>query len=350
MINIGVFFGGASPKHETSVITAKKVIEQLKSMPQYNPVPIYISKFNKWYTGDELLKTEKYDNIQASLEKAVSCTITKGSKNAELKYFPPKIAIKQIVNSIDLAFPLTGSLHGLFEMLDIPYIGANALAYSLTADKVASKLFLKSSGLNVIDGEWFYSHHWLQFQSSVIEDIESKLSYPLKVKPSDLSREDLIKSVTTTSELISAIDFVSPFTNKILIEKALNDFMEINISVVGDFEFLEFSLYNGSEISEEIKIEAEKMAVEAFIATECSGISTVSILIDKDTKTPYINELYTIPDTNAFSMWDEATHTEIMEKIIEAGFRAYRRRKNLINMLNHYTPTNLIKYPEDKYE
>ena len=198
MINIGVIFGGTSVEHEVSIITAQQAIAQLLDMPAYKVVPIYISKQNRWYTGDYLLEVEHFKDLGKVMANGTRIQAVKGERNAYLIADLVKRFQDPIVNYIDIAFPAIhgtggedGSLQGLLEHLDIPYLGCNVLSAAMTMDKIASKLFLQSSGIRVVEGEWFYSHHWLSFQSDIVDDLEKKLKYPMIVKPADIGRAHL---------------------------------------------------------------------------------------------------------------------------------------------------------------
>lgn len=379
MIHIGVFFGGTSVEHEVSIITAQQAIAQLKKMTDYKVVPIYISKDNRWYTGDYLLEVEHFKDLKKIVEQSTRVSLVKGNRNAYLITDPVKRFSEPLVGTIDIAFPIIhgtggedGSLQGFLEHLDIPYVGCNVLAASLTMDKIASKLFLQSSGIRVVEGEWFYSHHWLSFQNDIVEDIESKLKYPMIVKPADIGSSVGVKPAKNRSELVEAIDFARHFSNRILVERMLVGMREINISVVGDSEKLELSVceepmtssefltYEDKYVSEgrskgmssakrqipanisaEQKREIERMAAEAFIALDCAGVTRIDFMIEKQSQLPYINEFNTVPGSLSFYLW-EATgkpFADMLQAMIDAAYRGYRRkqgltRTNSINILS----------------
>lgn len=379
MIHIGVFFGGTSVEHEVSIITAQQAIAQLKKMTDYKVVPIYISKDNRWYTGDYLLEVEHFKDLPKVISETTRISIVKGNRNAYLIADPVKRFKEPLIDMIDIAFPIIhgtggedGSLQGFLEHLDIPYVGCNVLAASLTMDKIASKLFLQSSGIRVVEGEWFYSHHWLSFPNDIVDDIEKKLKYPMIVKPADIGSSVGVKPAKNRSELIEAIDFARHFSNRILVERMLVGMREINISVVGDSEKLELSVceepitssdfltYEDKYVSggqskgmssakrqipanipSELKREIERMAAEAFIALDCAGVTRIDFMIEKHTQLPYINEFNTVPGSLSFYLW-EATgkpFTEMLQAMIDAAYRGYRRkqsltRTNTINILS----------------
>lgn len=379
MINIGVFFGGTSVEHEVSIITAQQAIAQLKKMTEYNIVPIYISKQNRWYTGEYLLEVEHFKDLKKVLANAERVQVVKGERNAFVIHDPIKKFQNPVVNTLDLAFPIIhgtggedGSLQGFFEHLDIPYVGCGVLAAALTMDKIASKQFLQSSGIRVVEGEWFYSHHWLSYPNDIVDDLEKKLHYPMIVKPADIGSSVGVKAAKNRSELIEAIDFARHFSTRILVERMLIGMREINISLLGDSEKLELSVceepISASEfltyeekyvnegqskgmssakrqipanISQDMKHEIERMAAEAFIALDCSGVTRVDFMVDKTTQLPYINEFNTVPGSLSFYLW-EATGKSFMamlQAMIDAAYRGYRRkqaltRSNDINILS----------------
>ena len=370
MINIGVFFGGTSVEHEVSVITAQQAIAQLRKIPGYQVVPIYISKKNRWYTGEYLLEIEHFKDLNKVIESATRVHLVKGERNAFLLHDPIKKSGNPVVDHIDVAFPIIhgtggedGSLQGLLEHLDIPYVGCNVLAASMTMDKIASKLFLQSSGIRVVEGEWFYSHHWLSFQNDIVNDIESKLHYPMIVKPADIGSSVGVKSAKNRAELIEAIEFARHFSSRILVERMLVGMREINISVLGDSEKLELSVCEEpltssdfltyedkyvnegqskgmssskrqipANLTESIKKEIEHMAAEAFIALDCAGVTRIDFMIEKGTEQPYINEFNTVPGSLAFYLWEASgkSFQKMLEEMIDAAYRSYRRKESII--------------------
>lgn len=369
MINIGVFFGGPSVEHEVSIITAQQAIRQLQKIEGYNIVPIYISKSNKWYTGDYLLEVEHFKDLNLVLKNSQKVQMVKGDKSALLIKDPIKRFSDAFVTTVDIGFPIIhgtggedGTLQGFLEHMDIPYVGCNVLAASLTMDKIASKLFLQSSGIPVVEGDWFYTHHWLLYQNDILDDLERKLNYPMIVKPADIGSSVGVTPAKNRSELIEAIDLAKHFTRRILVERMLVGMREINISVVGDSEKLKLSVceeplsssdfltyeekYVNSgqtkgmsaakrkipaDLPSDLQQEIEKIAAEAFIALDCAGITRIDFMIDKATGRPLINEFNTIPGSLSFYLWEATgmTFVKLLEEAIEAAHRTYRRKKSL---------------------
>ncbi len=382
MIHIGVFFGGTSVEHEVSVITALQAIHQLKKMNRYKVVPIYISKQNTWYTGDYLMEIEHFKDLKKVIDATTPVQLVKGEKRAQLVHFKKSRA--EVVDVVDLVFPIIhgtggedGTLQGLIEHLELPYVGCGVLAAAMTMDKIASKQFLRCSGINVVDGEWFYSHHWLTDQSSILEELEEKLSYPMIVKPADIGSSVGIKCAKNRAELVEAIDEARVFSTRVLVEKMLSKMREINIAVLGDSENMRFSVceepisesdfltyedkymsqgtatkgMSGSRrqipanLDRTMQKTIEQMAVEAFIALDCAGVSRIDFMIDEHTQTPYVNEFNTVPGSLSFYLWEASgvSFKEMLEEMIQAAFRTYRRKQQLTrsNHLNLLSSTDL---------
>jgi D-alanine-D-alanine ligase len=379
MINLGVFFGGPSVEHEVSVITAQQAIAQLQKLEGYHIVPIYMAKDNHWYTGDYLLNVEHFRDLKTVIAKSTRVSMVKSDRCALLINDPIKRLGDNVIAEIDIVFPMIhgtggedGTLQGFLEHMAIPYVGCNVLAASMTMDKVASKLFLQTSGIRVVEGEWFYAHHWIEYADQVVEDIERKLNYPMIVKPADIGSSVGIKTAKNRRELIEAVDFARQFTSRILIERMLSEMREINISVLGDCEHLELSVceepltaseiltYEDKYMSEggnkgmsaskrqipatlhpETLKEIQRMSAEAFVALDCAGVVRIDFMIEKSTGLPYINEFNTVPGSLAFYLWEATgiTFLEMLQKAIDAAYRTHRRklgltRSNSLNLLS----------------
>lgn len=384
MIHIGVFFGGPSVEHEVSIITAQQAIAQLTKMPKYQVVPIYISKDNKWYTGAHLTDIERFKDLADVVKNATQIQIIKGDRSAMLIASPNKKSRGFKPLPMDIAFPIIhgtggedGTLQGFLEHLDIPYIGCGVLAASLTMDKIASKLFLQSSDIRVVEGEWFYGHHWLNYQKDILDDLEHKIGYPMIIKPADVGSSVGIKSAKNRTELVTAIDEARLYSTRVLVEKMLTKMREINISVIGDSEKIRLSVCEEpitqsdfltyedkymnqgnstkgmsaakrqipANIPTALKHQIEKMAAEAFIALDCAGVTRIDFMVDEETQLPYINEFNTIPGSLSFYLWDATgvSFIQLLEELIEASYRTHRRKKALIrtNHLNLLSATDL---------
>lgn len=391
-MNIGVFFGSRSVEHEVSVITAQQAIKTLRALGKYTVVPIYISKAGEFYTGDYLLELEHFKDLNMVMDKAQKVHVTKQDGRGCLIKSPVKALGKNVVNYFDVAFPIVhgsygedGSLQGLFEQLSIPYVGCSVLSAALTMDKIAAKMVLAASGVKVVDYFWFNSEEWFSKDDALIAQIEKQFGYPVIVKPSDIGSSVGVSVAKDKASLVDAINLVRQFSERVLIEKYVKNLQEINISVLGDCEghklsvceepisaneFLSYAdKYAGggskgskassessggmssakreipAKISTELKTEIERCANIAFRALDCSGVSRIDFIIDKDDQSVYVNEFNTIPGSLAFYLWEASgkPFAELLEDLISLALKRKRRREKLTfsNSVNILANANL---------
>jgi D-alanine-D-alanine ligase len=257
MINVAILFGGKSPEHEVSVISANQAIQALKGHNRYNVIPVYVSKKGDWYTHEKLSELTNYKNISTLLKESHQVDISLSSKSffyTTTGFFKKKVEFK-----IDIAFPVfhgrhgeDGGVQGLLELMDIPYVGSNILASATTMDKIASKMILNESKINTLAYHWCYSDEWLLSPDSILDDIEAVFSYPLIIKPSDLGSSIGISKADNRDELEESIHQAASYSTRILIEPAITNLKEINCSVLGTHGEMETSVCEQPLGSDEI--------------------------------------------------------------------------------------------------
>ena len=371
MITIGVFFGARSVEHEVSIITAIQTMETLRE--EFNIVPIYINKNGDFYTGENLFNIDNFKNLKKIMSESQKVNIINEGGDVILIRSPLSRLKPNKLFTIDIAFPIIhgsygedGTLQGFFEQLKIPYVGSSVLASATTMDKIVTKLILKSSGINVVDGVWFSSDEWINFEKKCIERIENSLKYPLIIKPSDIGSSIGVKVVNSRIELIDAVNFVKKFSSRILAEKFIENMRELNISVLGDSEGAIFSVieepisedefltfedkYTSSgsgtkgmssakriipaEIDENMKLKIEKMALKAFYTLDLSGLCRIDFIIDTKENKIYINEFNTIPGSLAFYLWEASgwNFKDILKELVKLSTKKYRKEDMLIRV------------------
>jgi len=366
-INVGVVFGGRSVEHEVSIISAQQVIKGLDK-DKYYPVPIYISKEGAFYTGDSLREVTHFKDIKKLLAECSRVIFAKDENNNRvnlikypLSFLPKKLA------TVDVMFPVLhgshgedGKIQGLFETLDVPYVGCNVLSSAITMDKIMTKKVLETHGIPVVDSVWFYSRRCATDLDSVIKEIENKLRYPVIIKPADVGSSIGIGKAANVEELKDALDLARCFSDKILVEKMLVGFREINCSVLGDqseakasvceepitgndiLTYQDKYMSGGSkgmsgarriipaEIPAELAANIKSMSMEAFSILGCCGVIRIDFLL-ADNKI-YINEVNTIPGSLAFYLWSEIgiTFDQLLEELILLGLKRAREKRNII--------------------
>jgi D-alanine-D-alanine ligase len=378
---VAVLYGSRSPEHEVSIITALQVMQNLDSS-KYQVVPIYISKSGNWILGNSnFLEPKNYKNITRLV-----------ANNPHILSFPPHtflqtttLSLTKKLPKIDVVFPVfhgafgeDGTLQGLLEMLDLPYVGCNVVSSALGMDKLLQKQIFAQNHLSQVNYIWFYRDTWKTNPIS-IHNLVKPLSFPLYVKPANGGSSIGITKVKTADELADAIDVASCFDRKIIVEESAENFKEINISVLGNSgsdlissvceqpvpskEVLTFqdkyesgnSKSSGmasakrlipAPISPKTATKIADFAKTAFSSLDCSGVSRVDFLVSPDEKTIYINEINTIPGSLAFYLWEASglKFPHLLDKLITLALTRYQTQSQSTftfqnNLLSHLDET-----------
>ena len=178
MKKVGVVFGGLSVEHEVSVITGMQIIENMDKS-KYEAVPIYITKEGKWLTGSSLLEFKNYK--ENSFKDAKEIILSHNHNDHNIYLHPNSLGLfgKKMVGKLDVIFPALhgtngedGTTQGLFELMNIPYVGTGVLASSVGMDKILMKDVYKSYNLPIVDYHWFYRTDWEKDKDKIIKEIE----------------------------------------------------------------------------------------------------------------------------------------------------------------------------------
>ncbi len=380
-IKLGVIFGGRSVEHEISIITGNQAISNI-DQEKYEIVPLYISKKGLMYTGAELLKLESYKDLDKLIEKLTQVTLINDGKNVNVVRFPAKAFGNNIINTIDVAFPTMhgtngedGTVAGFLEMVNVPYIGCDILASSVGMDKIMMRRAMKNAGIPSLDFVAFYSDDYIKDNEKYIKEIIEKLRYPVIVKAGNLGSSVGIKKANNTDELKIAIEYAMQFSDRVMIENAVVHLREINCSVMGEptnatpseceepfgtDEILSYQdkyisggktnktgMNENSEsakkgmaalkrklpanITDEMKKEIQKLAVETFKILGCRGVSRIDFLIDADTNEVYVNEINTIPGALSYYLWEATgiTFKSEIDRLVDSAMKRTREREAL---------------------
>ena len=384
-IRVGVIFGGESVEHEVSVISAIQAMNKMDS-EKYDIIPIYITKDRQWYTGEMLKEIETYSD--PSLIKRYAKNVVLYEKDGKF-VLQNKKGLKGIVKEIDLAFPIVhgtnvedGVLQGYLQSIGIPFVGGDVYACVVGQDKLFMKEIFEHENLPVCKYIWFYDNEYDEDTDKILTNV-SNLGYPVIVKPATLGSSVGIKTAYNENELKEAIDEAIRYDHKIIVEKLVEDLMEVNISVLGNYERAQVSAieqviptkdfltyedkYIGSSkvkgklgakfktskgmasasrivpavLKDGLKEEIESVALRAFKALGSSGVVRIDFLVDKNTNKPYINEINSIPGSLAFYLWEPIgkEYTDLLDDMINIGIRDYKKRINKTHSFN----TNILK-------
>jgi len=353
-----VFFGGKSCEHDISIITGLQVMTNLDRV-KYKIVPVYITRDGRWLTGEKLLKSSTYQDFKE-----------RGTRECFFEPGKGKLIIKNIligsVVDVDVALLCMhgtngedGSLQGLLMLSNVPFTSSGVLGSSVTMDKIIMKGLFKAMRVASVGYVWLYSREYKDYADWVVERIERELKYPVMVKPSNLGSSIGISRCANREELLIGLEVASKYDTRILVEQALTDFREVNVSCLGhegEFEvsvceepkgfknILNFSdkyITKNSEggiervmpadISESVELKIKKMAMRACSLMDCSGVVRVDFLLDSTTGKPYINEINSIPGSLSFHMWRESgmSFGSLLDRLISLAILKHKERSEL---------------------
>lgn len=367
---VAMIFGGKSVEHEVSVISG---IQAFLSMDteKYDVIPVYMTKNNEMYVGDEIGKIESYKDIDALLVKSQRVIMVNDGKEVSLVSYPVRKFGKNIKINIDVAFPIVhgtnvedGALQGYLKTLGIPFVGCDVTASAIGMDKFIMKEVLKGAGVPVLDAKLFTLSDYADM-NTLIETVEQSMGYPVIVKPVNLGSSVGINVAKTRVEFVDAIDDAFRYATKVLVEHAITALREINCSVLGDeneaiaseceeplhtkdilsYEDKYVSNAKGSgskgmasvsrkipaELSPEKREEIRDMAVKSFKALGCNGVSRIDFMIDEETDQLYFNEINTIPGSLAFYLWEPVgiPYKELLDRMITLALKRERTENSL---------------------
>ena len=330
---------------------------------KYDIVPIYIDKERNIYTGKLLMEIDSYKDMSLlrRYAKRVIIYTDKGH------YFLQSVGtFKKIVNEVDIVFPIVhgsgvedGSIAGYLETLGVPYVGPNVLSAALGQDKVMMKEIFKSNNLPIVDYTWFFDFEY-QTNKDEIKNRINKLGYPVVIKPASLGSSVGITVVHKESELDAAINDAISYDKKILVEKMVENLVEVNCSVKGTVEECETSAIEEVMSSDEILSYRDKymggnktkgmasvgriiparleekeletikeLSIKVFRLLNLSGICRIDYLYDKTNKKIYINEPNTIPGSLSFYLWEPVgiKYKDLLDQTITGAIREYKKKQ-----------------------
>lgn len=367
-IKVGVIFGGPTVEHEVSIISAIQAIEHLNK-EKYDIYPIYISKDRTWYTGKMLADIDIYrdfDTLKRYAKKVVLYNKNGAFRLQSLGLF------RTIIADLDIILPVVhgnnmedGTIQGYLEMVGVPYVGSNVLGSSLGQDKVIMKQVFQSLKLPVVDYTWFFDNEYFEEKEEILKKIK-KIGYPVIVKPASLGSSVGITFVKDSEGIENAIEEAIKYDTKIVVEKAVENLVEVNCSVLGNYvnqqtstleevmstaEFLTYQdkyLSGGkgklgskgskgmagasriipARLDEKTTEKVKEIAKEAFKALNLSGVCRIDFLIDGKTKKMYINEPNTIPGSLSFYLWEKTdkSYEQLLDEMITLAIKQYKLR------------------------
>jgi D-alanine-D-alanine ligase len=364
-LRVGVIFGGRSGEHEISIRSAYALVEAL-DRKKYSVIPIAIDQEGKWLSPaaaakllppsaqsllpDELSQENRRD--VAILGDPSRRGLTSLDSNG--RSLPPQ--------QLDLIFPVLhgpygedGTLQGLLEMANIPYVGCGVLASACGMDKVAMKLLFRQAGLPICKYIWFLRSQWRQEKSIIRSRVARSIGFPCFVKPANLGSSVGISKATDRDSLEKAINLAAEYDRKIIVEEGL-EAREIECAIIGndqpeaslpgeyvvDDEAARFLDYTEkytdtghvrfvvpAPLSKSLTTKIQRLAVAAFQAVDGAGLARVDFFLTSD-KELLVNELNTLPGLTEVSgypkMWEASglPFPQVIDRLIELAFERHR--------------------------
>ncbi|WP_210138164.1 D-alanine--D-alanine ligase [Staphylococcus sp. GDH8C109P] len=345
--NVCIVYGGKSAEHDVSILTAQNVLNAIDK-EKYQVDIIYITNDSDW---------KKKENIVDPIDDIDTLRL------AEV----PAGEISKLLNEGSLGtaysavFPLLhgpngedGTIQGLFEVLDIPYVGNGVLAASSSMDKLVMKQLFAHRGLPQLPYVSFLRSEYQKYENNILKLVHDKLEYPVFVKPANLGSSVGISKCNDEEELKRGIEEAFQFDRKLVIEQGI-DAREIEVAVLGndypettwpgevvkDVAFYDYKakykdgkikLDIPADLNDEVKMTLRNMAVEAFKATDCSGLLRADFFVTEDNQI-FINETNAMPGFTAYSMypslWENmgVSYAELISKLIELAKEKHEDKK-----------------------
>jgi D-alanine-D-alanine ligase len=351
---VAIVFGGKSGEHDVSLLSASSVFQAI-DQSKYSPLPVGISQTGEWLTGDEAFHY---------LEKHLDASFIEQLKQEtpEVENYQGTVFPSTVFEMVDVVFPVLhgtygedGTIQGMLEMLNVPYVGAGVLASSVGMDKAVSKVLFQDAGLPQAN---YLVCQFSESSEAIIQKVEHQLGYPCFVKPANLGSSVGISKAEDRDTLETAIAFARKYDRKIVIEEFVPA-REIEVAVLGnetpeasnpgeiissnDYYDYEAKYISGASqmqipavLPKETLEQIREMAITAFQAIDGSGLARVDFFVHKNSGQVYINEINTMPGFTAYSMypkmWEQSglAYTDLISELIQLGEQRHRL-KNALN-------------------
>lgn len=362
---VAVIFGGRSVEHDVSIVTGHQIMRAF-DYNRYDVLPLYIDRDGRWFTGAPLMDLKNYTGNITDLMGVQEVAFSPSTAHGGVIINPGSGFLrKSRITPVDIVFPAIhgshgedGTLQGLFELANIPYVGCGVMTSAVANDKIMTKLVMKQFQIPVIDGVSFSRTEWETDSDRVMQQITLHLGFPLFVKPATLGSSIGIGKATDNKSLRTAIDVAMNFDQRILIEKAAEGAIEINCAVMGSgfnvrasllekpVSFDEFLTYEekymqgsggmkGAEreipapISDDLAQKIQTTAVNAFQAIEGSGTARFDFLVIEETGEFYLNEINTMPGSLAFYLWkaENQTPQQVVSELLDIAIQTHKTKQ-----------------------
>jgi len=354
-IRVGVIFGGRSGEHEVSLVSATSLINALDKQ-KYEVIPIGITQAGRWLSSGRALQLLKSKE---------------GLEQEPERFLAPEPNRQALVSvngesdsQLDVVFPVVhgtfgedGTLQGLLELANIPYVGAGVLGSAVGMDKIVQKQLYEQAGIPVSKYVWFLSSECKAKPKSIVAEVEKKLKYPVFTKPANTGSSVGIMKAHDRKELVNGLAMAASYDRKVVVEQGVKSVREIECSVLGNDDPIssvpgeiipsnEFYDYDAkyvdgkstsvipAKLPKKVGREIQRLAGKAFRVLDLAGMARVDFFVTKK-DTIYLNEVNTIPGFTSISMypklWEASgiSYGELLDRLIALAIDRHRE-KNVI--------------------
>lgn len=363
-LRVGIIFGGRSGEHEVSLRSAGAVIEAF-DRAKYDLVPIGITPAGKWLApaaSAQLLSASAQLLLPAATSPPASGVQGSKSSNQDLVALDAAGGALS-AGELDVVFPVLhgpygedGTIQGLLEMANVPYVGCGVLASSCGMDKVTMKSLFAQAGLPICKYLWFLRSHWKRDRAGLLRKVKREIGFPCFIKPANLGSSVGVSKAVDEQSLIKAIALAAKYDRKIIVEEGL-DAREIECAVLGNDEpraslpgeyvihqesarFLDYTEKYASTghvdfvvpaaLPKDVTAKIQRIAIRAFQAIDGAGLARVDFFLRRDTKELMVNELNSMPGLTEVSgypkMWEASglSFPRVLARLLELAFQRHR--------------------------
>ncbi|HEX8227870.1 MAG TPA: D-alanine--D-alanine ligase family protein [Chloroflexia bacterium] len=369
-IRVGVLFGGQSSEHEVSLASARSVMSALDP-EKYEVVPIGITKRGAWLTSGDAMSRLRAGEAGIGTDATPASLVPDltNEGRAEIVQVSQGNARTQVSEPLHVIFPVLhgpygedGTVQGVFQVANIPFVGAEVLGSAVGMDKDMMKKAFRDAGLQVVPYICVTRREWERDPASVQNLAEQKLQYPMFAKPANMGSSVGIGKIHGPEEFAAAVTQAARYDRRIVIEQGV-DAREFEVAVLGNDEpeasvvgeivpgneFYDYrakyvddnsELIIPARIPEYISQKIQDYAIRAFRAIDASGMSRVDFFVSRDLSQVWVNEINTIPGFTRISMypklWEASglTYSKLLDRLIELAIERHQDRKRNKEALN----------------
>ena len=380
---VGVIFGSRSCEREVAIISAVQLM-RYADREKYDVIPVYVDEHSDWYTGAPLMDIRSFRPFSPEMKgiRKVFPDLSNGSGALLSMSRGTGLLARdkiEIVARVDVYIIVMhgmngedGTLQGLLELANVPYTSTGVTGSAVGMDKIAMKYFFRGAGLPVLPGEWYTRSAFEKDSASVAADVESKLGFPVFVKPANLGSSIGVSRADDRESLLESLELAFEYDRRVLVEKGLDKPVELNCSVLGyddeikaspiemplnQDEFLDFrDKYLGgggskgmaglsrvlpAPIEQELKNRIQELSLRIFRMMDCKGVVRIDYMFDRASEEIFITEINTIPGSLAFYLWEEdgLHYAQLIDRMIECAEKACSDK----NRTNYAYTSDILK-------